>query len=211
MLQTYDKLVKARFVEMFKDDNCEFKTISEISTYCSRGKSPKYTQNSNLKVINQACVYWNNINFDNIKYSEDTYCGDKLVNIGDILICSTGTGTLGRCNIFYPPNTTDKFIADSHVMILRLGETLLPQIFKIWFEQPKIQAEIYAKNVNGSTNQIELSKEKFKQLVVLVPPMKSQLEFVDFYNQVDKSKFVIQKSLEKTQMLFDSLMQEYFG
>ena len=96
-------------------------------------------------------------------------------------------------------------------MILRLGETLLPQIFKIWFEQPKIQAEIYAKNVNGSTNQIELSKEKFKQLVVLVPPMKSQLEFVDFYNQVDKSKFVIQKSLEKTQMLFDSLMQEYFG
>ena len=43
------------------------------------------------------------------------------------------------------------------------------------------------------------------------PPMEIQKQFADFVNQVDKSKVAIQKALDKTQMLFDSLMQEYFG
>ena len=41
--------------------------------------------------------------------------------------------------------------------------------------------------------------------------MELQNEFVDFVQQVDKSKLAVQQSLEKTQQLFDSLMQEYFG
>ena len=45
----------------------------------------------------------------------------------------------------------------------------------------------------------------------MVPPLVEQDRFVDFVQQVDKSKLAVQKSLEKTQQLFDSLMQEYFG
>ena len=44
-----------------------------------------------------------------------------------------------------------------------------------------------------------------------MPPKSLQDEFVDFVRQVDKSKVVVQKALEETQLLFDSLMQQYFG
>ena len=49
------------------------------------------------------------------------------------------------------------------------------------------------------------------ELKVIVPPIELQNEFVFFVKQIDKSKLAVQKSLEKTQQLFDSLMQEYFG
>ena len=45
----------------------------------------------------------------------------------------------------------------------------------------------------------------------MMPPKSLQDEFVDFVRQVDKSKVVVQKALEETQLLFDSLMQQYFG
>ena len=50
-----------------------------------------------------------------------------------------------------------------------------------------------------------------KNFQVLVPPIELQNEYVSFVNQIDKSKVAVQKALDETQMLFDSLMQEYFG
>ncbi|MFR7818588.1 MAG: hypothetical protein ACLU22_14355 [Clostridium sp.] len=50
-----------------------------------------------------------------------------------------------------------------------------------------------------------------KNFQVLVPPIELQKEFVSFVEQVDKSKVAVQKALDETQTLFDSLMQEYFG
>ena len=46
---------------------------------------------------------------------------------------------------------------------------------------------------------------------ILIPDINSQNQFADFVNQVNKSKVEIQQALEKTQLLFDSLMQQYFG
>ena len=52
---------------------------------------------------------------------------------------------------------------------------------------------------------------KLKKIFVYIPPMKIQNQFADFVNQVDKSKVAVQKALDETQILFDSLMQKYFG
>ena len=56
-----------------------------------------------------------------------------------------------------------------------------------------------------------LSKSKLEEKEFVVPPKKLQEQFADFVHKVDKSKVVVQKSLYETQMLFDSLMQKYFG
>ena len=56
-----------------------------------------------------------------------------------------------------------------------------------------------------------LSKSKLEEKEFMVPPMELQKEFASFVDQVDKSKVVVQKSLDETQLLFDSLMQKYFG
>ena len=52
---------------------------------------------------------------------------------------------------------------------------------------------------------------KLKQILVYLPPIDLQSKFVVFVSQIDKSKSAIQKSLDETQLLFDSLMQQYFG
>ena len=56
-----------------------------------------------------------------------------------------------------------------------------------------------------------VSMNIFRQFECILPPITLQEQFSVFYKQVDKSKFAVQKSLEKTKLLFDSLMQEYFG
>ena len=65
--------------------------------------------------------------------------------------------------------------------------------------------------ISRGVRQANISNKDILNLVVPVPPIELQDEFSDFVHQVDKSKFAVQKSLEETQTLFDSLMQKYFG
>lgn len=58
---------------------------------------------------------------------------------------------------------------------------------------------------------IQLNMEDLREVTLIVPPIEKQKSFVEFVKQVDKSKVAVQKALDETQLLFDSLMQEYFG
>ena len=197
---------------MFKYE-FNIKKIKESSSYLSRGKSPNYVENSEIKVINQACIYWNEFRFENVKYQDETKISrslDKLIKYNDVLITSTGTGTLGRCNVFRISN--DKYMADGHVSILRfITDQINPLYFKYYFIQDKIQEKLYSDCVNGSTNQIELSKDKFQNFDIIVPPIELQNKFAKIVEQIDKQKFEFEKSLKQLEEMKSSLMQEYFG
>ena len=56
-----------------------------------------------------------------------------------------------------------------------------------------------------------LSKSKLEEKKFIVPPIELQEQFADFVKQVNKSEIEVQKALDETQKLFDSLMQQYFG
>ena len=58
---------------------------------------------------------------------------------------------------------------------------------------------------------IQLNMEDLREVELIVPPIEQQKAFVEFAEQVDKSKVKVQKALDETQKLFDSLMQQYFG
>ena len=60
-------------------------------------------------------------------------------------------------------------------------------------------------------NQPNLNGNMIKNFPVLMPPIEMQNQYVSFVQQIDKSKFAVQKSLEKAETLYKSLMQEYFG
>ena len=66
-------------------------------------------------------------------------------------------------------------------------------------------------NMTGSAGQRRTPASFLESYEVSLPPIELQNQFAAFVAQVDKSKFAVQKSLEKTKLLFDSLMQEYFG
>jgi type I restriction enzyme S subunit len=73
----------------------------------------------------------------------------------------------------------------------------------------KTQVE-YPKMGSGSTF-AEFKIFLLKEFDILTPPRHMQNEFTAFVEQVDKSKFVVQKSLNETHIMYDSLMQKYFG
>ena len=191
-----EKLVNSRFIEIFGDPIKNEKGwdkifIEEIASLVSRGKTPKYVEKSKIEVINQACIYWEKIKFENIKYHEDKK--DILIlQDQDILINSTGTGTLGRVNIFIKNEEKDIiYTIDTHITLLRLKQWKSNSIYlKNYFRIPIIQKYLINKCVNGSTNQIELSKEKFNNFRVLLPPLSLQNEFAEFVTKIDKLKFL---------------------
>lgn len=206
LLQKTDDMVKAKFDEMFLNKNYRTKSISEISNFCTRGKSPKYVNKSNLLVINQACIYWDKIKYENVKFNDPLYDGDRLLENGDILINSTGTGTLGRCNIFNE-NNNNKYMADSHITIIRLSE-MNPYFFKCWFKREETQDYIYKNCVSGSTNQIELSREKLRKVEIVYPPLDIQNQFAQFFMQAEQSKQQLQKSLDCLNTMMKALINE---
>lgn len=146
---------------------------------------------SSIKVINQACIYWDGLRLQNVKYQDESKfkAGNRL-QVGAVLLNATGTGTLGRSYIF--EETNGIFMADSHVAVFYPDENLLlPRFLQVFFSLPTTQATIYADCVNGSTNQIELSKEKIALVSVPIPELAKQEQFVEFVQQSDKSKFVV--------------------
>ena len=77
-----------------------------------------------------------------------------------------------------------------------------------------VQFKMQEKDILSGVRAVTADNIEFnslKQRMVIVPPIELQKMFVDFCEQIDKSKSSVQKSLDETQLLFDSLMQKYFG
>ena len=126
---------------------------------------------------------------------------------GDILFSIAGA--IGRTAIITErdlPGNTNQALA----IIRLLRDSGLSRRFLISsFESPLV-IEQYNRKKRGIA-QINLSLQDIGNLIIPVPDKNAQDEFERFVHQVDKSKVAVQKSLDETQLLFDSLMQEYFG
>ena len=203
LISATDELVKSQFIDMFgaplsNEKGWPLKRIGDLFSLISRGKQPSYVDHSSVRVVNQACIYWDRFNFENVKY-HDSQSGKKTLPVKKdcILINSTGTGTLGRCNVF--PELTDGYVyvVDSHVTVLAESHDVNAYFFKCFLQREDVQKKIYAECVNGSTNQIELSKEKLSDVLLVVPPMERQEQFAAFVRQSDKSKFELEQTLSE--------------
>ena len=203
-LKELNTIIKSQFVEMFGDIKIKEK-VKNVSVYFSRGKTPNYVEKSNIKVISQACIYWDEFKYEKAKYQDENKALkslEKMIENGDVLITSTGTGTLGRCNVYY--GEEHKYMADSHVSILRFNyKEVNPIFFKYYFMQEKVQKELYAECVNGSTNQIELSKDRFLNFRILIPPITLQNQFSEIVKQIDKQKFESMIQLKMMEKIYN--------
>ncbi|RBQ02939.1 restriction endonuclease subunit S [Pedobacter miscanthi] len=149
--------------------------VAELTTLLFRGISPKYTNNDGIQVINQRCIRNNTIDF-NLSRIHDSNLKpvNKLLQLGDILVNSTGVGTLGRVALvkrLEQKQTT----ADSHVTIVRIDDEKANLVF-IGETMLKKQFEIEQLG-EGSTGQTELSRENLGKLKVLLPNRDLQNKF----------------------------------
>ena len=187
LISATDELVKSQFMELMK--RATEKRIADVCIQYGRGKSPSYVEYSEIRVINQACIYWDGLRLENVKYqNEAKFKPENKLRDGAVLLNATGTGTLGRSYIFQGESGT--YMADGHVSVFYTkSDVLLPRMLQVFFSLPSTQDTIYANCVSGTTNQIELSKEKVGEVLVPVPDMEQQKQYVDFVEQSDKSKF----------------------
>lgn len=129
--------------------------ISQIATYIKRGITPSYVEENGLAVVNQKCIQKGQVSYDFIKYTDKDkrYTEEKKVCAGDVLINSTGAGTMGRV-AYVEAGFTFSYV-DSHVTILRCRDYNAKFLF-YWLRTLERYIESLGK---GATNQLELSAD----------------------------------------------------
>ena len=214
-LSILDDLIKARFVEMFgdpvlasKEEKVELMEVCEKITDGEHGSVTRITDGHPF--LNAKHILKNgNIDWDTVTFIGDTdhqkiykRCNPEK---GDILL--TTTGTIG--NVAILPEC-EEVSMDRGITLLKINRKKVTSEFVAeMLKQESIQIQMGA-NVHASAIG-HLFMNKVKKLPVILPNIERQIEFTKFVKQVNKSKVAVQKSLDETQKLFDSLMQQYFG
>ena len=220
-LDLLDELVKARFVEMFGDpviNSCQF-PVQPMTDICDiidgdRGKNyPKseeilddgYCLFLNAKNVTQKGFDFENCNF--ITREKDDALRNGKLSRGDVVL--TTRGTVGNLAYYSKNVPYENIRINSGMVILRMNRSILNEIYFIELFKMKL-SDIKEKIASGSA-QPQLPISTMNKIILMIPPLELQNQFASFVQEIDKSRSRIQKSLEASQELFDSLMQEYFG
>ena len=156
-------------------------TITEIL----RGKGPKYADNTDFRILNQKCVRWGNIDTSFCKTVDkqwfESISKECLTTQKDILINSTGEGTIGRSSAVTSDAINMPY--DSHVLLIRPYKCLNKYI-EIFINGIEGQAQINRSKGAKTTKQTELGVDKTKNLLIPLPPLNEQQRIVDKVNQL---------------------------
>ena len=219
-LQKLDELIKARFVELFGDPKINEKkwktgVVSQFYEVKGGKRIPKgmgYADGVTSHPYLRATDMKNETILDeDIHYiDEDVFEKIKRYTVkgGDIYLTNVGVN-LGMAGII-PEKYDGANLTENAVKLVPKTERVLDGLFLAhYINSPGIQDYINERKMTVGVPKLAIFR--IETMPLILPPMDLQFEFIDFYKQVDKSKAEVQKSLDEAQLLFDSLMQQYFG
>lgn len=162
----------------------EWKTyrLGEITSYISRGITPSYCD-TGLTIINQKCIRNGVVDFSQVKYTDPQkkIPSDKILQDRDILINSTGTGTLGRVSIYH--QIGQQCTVDSHVTIVRSSKNIDATFLGYSLINQQHNIESLA---TGSTGQTELPRARLaSEIEILLPPLDEQQRIAGILGSLD--------------------------
>ncbi|MEN3160324.1 restriction endonuclease subunit S [Alkalimonas sp. NCh-2] len=189
-------------------------SIGEISLYIQRGKSPVYTEKSDLPVVNQKCVRWDGIDRDHLKFIHpdqfDKWSSERFLVNGDILWNSTGTGTIGRAALVQLSND-ERIVADSHITIVRPSTNVTAKYVHYWIMSSAVQNSIGVIQ-SGSTNQVELSKSAVESTPIPLAPLEQQKLIVskieELFSHIDAGIEGLKQTKTKLQQYRQSVLKD---
>ncbi len=221
-LEELDNLIKARFVELFGDPKHSDKYGTRKLSSCVANKSDMvdgpfgsqvntkvdYIENGEIPVIRTVNVKMMQFSTDDLKFMSrqkyETVIRSQVLP-GDVIL--TKVGTIGNVCIF-PNEYQEAVLSTTGSCRIRVDESIVNKVFfayNLMYLKDKL-LEIASTGV-----QPFLNMNHIKNIDVLDVPLEQQTLFAAFVEQIDKSKFEVQKGLNKAQLLMDSLMQKYFG
>ena len=188
-IQHLDDLIKARFVEMFFDKGYPVLPWNDVFN-TTTGKL-----DSNAMVENGEYPFFT--------CAKEVFRIDRYAFDQEALLLA-GNNAAGKYDVKYYKG---KFNAYQRTYVLGLKQNWSYRLFQYQLED-KLEY-LQQLSLGGLTKY--LTMKILRELSFIIPPMDKQIEFEQFVKQVDKSKVVVKKALDEAQILFDSLMQEYFG
>lgn len=219
-ISALDDLIKARFVEMFGDiktneygwEKCTFKDVSKKITDGEHGTVPRVDEGEGYlyfmarNITKEGEIDLSETSFVPREIHEKIYkrCNPEK---DDLLLVCVGA-TIGKCTLV--SEIMGEFSMARSVALIKPNKEMVTSNFLInLLRSEAIQNDI--EHCSHAAAQAGLYTNMINSLEAFVPPMDLQIEFDTFCEQVNKSKVKVQKALDETQKLFDSLMQQYFG
>ena len=203
-VQLLDDLIKARFVELFgnPEQNEKGWRTCRLGDECTvingrAYKAEELLDEGKYRVLRVGNFFTN----DSWYYSDLELDNDKYCDEGDLLFAWSAS---------FGPRIWhgEKVIYHYHIWKLTGYENCLNKDFFV--ELLNYNCDVMKRGTHGST-MLHFTKSQMEDQLLILPPMQLQEQFADFVNQVDKSKAAVKNALDQTKLLFDSLMQQYFG
>lgn len=197
-----DDCIKARFVEMFGNPVANEKgwnvdLCKNLTTKIGSGATPKGGKESYLtkgiSLIRSLNVHNNQFVYDDlacISMEQAEKLNNVIIQQGDVLLNITGA-SVARCCIV--PNSVLPARVNQHVSIIRCNEKLLPVFVSCMFTDDNFQQFLLNVATGGGATREAITKEEIEKFVLITPPIERQKKFVDFVEQIDKSKFSVMK------------------
>ena len=175
-----------------------------LDSMCSliiKGITPKYNEHSAQLVINQKCVRNHQIDLSLARCHEPKKVNEKWLQYGDIIVNSTGTGTLGRAAqvLFTPNNMT----VDSHVTIIRASKQEYIYYLGLWATSHEHDFEMLQ---TGSTGQTDLPRERLKQMQIVLPSDSILSSFSKVIKPIADIRIQKQQENQRLSALRDTLL-----
>ena len=222
-LSALDDLIKARFVEMFGDptDNPLGWDKAGIATV-TRGKASngyfakrdEYVKDGNVAVLGVAYVVnrmYSQVNGLPRTNATQADIQKYSVKYGDMLFCRSSLVAegIGKASIV-PEKTPENTLFECHVIRLPLDLNLVvPEFMQALSTTDYFRNQIISQSKTATMTTI--GQDGILKTEIIFPPIEKQHEFYLFVKQIEKTKAAVQKALDEAQLLFDSLMQEFFG
>ena len=219
-IQLFNDLIKARFCEIFGDMYLNtlswrevlLETVADIASGITKGRKIREQKLIKVPYMAVSNVKDGYIDWTTIKTIEATEQEIEQYRLlpNDVLMTEGGDpDKVGRGAIIRKP--LENCIHQNHIFRVRLNEELILPIFFAEYLQHQRSKRYFLGCAKQTTGIASINMKQLRALPVLLPPLELQQQFSDFVAIIDKSKAAVQKSLEETQLLFDSLMQKYFG
>jgi type I restriction enzyme S subunit len=188
------------------------------TTFLNRGTAPDYVDDGPVRAISQAANQASGLDWERTRFHDHTGDPQRLKGYlfpGDVLINSTGNGTLGRVGYFMTGPDDIPCVADGHVTVARPDRPIAdPRYMYYWLSSTPFQDYIYSALIVGATNQIELNRERLAGAPIPLPPLEEQRRIADFLDaetaRIDRIVNAMSKSLDLLQAKRRALLMSVF-
>ena len=217
-LAALDDLIKARFVEMFGDPETnpkgwKKKPLAEVITAANNGMARRGNNEDGNIVMRLVELQDGYIDYSNPNRIVLTDAEKKryLLKDKDFLFARVNGNpdNVGRCAVFN--DIGEPVYHNDHIIRVHFNDSAVDGAFASALLNSTYGKRQLKNQLKTSAGQYTVSQDGIGAVVAILPPIELQREFADFVKQVGKSKVVVHKALDEAQVLFDSLMQQYFG